>query len=107
MRSARVWIVLGVILVVVATTGWLAFERYWYYLPGLIASIRNPIEANHPVVWQQGPAEASASADQRPPNVILILADDLGYNDITLNGGGVADGAVPTPNIDSIAALTA
>ena len=33
----------------------------------------------------------------------LILADDLGFNDITVNGGGVADGAVPTPNIDAIA----
>jgi arylsulfatase A-like enzyme len=102
MRSARIWIVL-VVLVAIAATGWLAFQRYWYYLPGLIASIRNPIEANHPVVWQQGPAAANASPDQRPPNVILILADDLGYNDITLNGGGVAGGAVPTPNIDSIA----
>jgi arylsulfatase A-like enzyme len=35
--------------------------------------------------------------------VVFILADDLGYNDITLNGGGVAGGAVPTPAIDSIA----
>ncbi len=34
---------------------------------------------------------------------VLILADDLGYNDITFNGGGVAAGAVPTPNINSIA----
>jgi uncharacterized sulfatase len=28
----------------------------------------------------------------------------MGWNDITLNGGGVARGTVPTPNIDSIAA---
>jgi len=31
------------------------------------------------------------------------VADDLGMNDISLYGGGVAGGAVPTPNIDSIA----
>jgi arylsulfatase A-like enzyme len=102
LRTVGFWIVVGV-LVVAAGTGWLAFQRYWYYLPGLVASIRNPIEDNHPVVWQQGPAIAPAPAEQRPPNVILILADDLGYNDISLNGGGVAGGLMPTPNIDSIA----
>ena len=54
-----------------------------------------------PTVWQAGPD--SAPSDKRPPNVILIVADDLGFNDITHYGGGIADGKVPTPNIDSIA----
>ena len=57
----------------------------------------------HEVVWQQGPAPASGSAARRPPNVVLIVADDLGFNDITYYGGGIASGRVPTPNIDSIA----
>lgn len=52
------------------------------------------------VVWQQGPTAAPKT--RRQPNIIVIVADDLGYNDITFNGGGVAGGAVPTPNIDSI-----
>ncbi|MCG9915590.1 MAG: sulfatase-like hydrolase/transferase [Phenylobacterium sp.] len=52
------------------------------------------------VVWQQGPATPPRGRKQ--PNIIVIMVDDMGYNDITLNGGGVADGAVPTPNIDSI-----
>ena len=55
--------------------------------------------ANRPVVWEQGPAE---TLEKRKPNIIVILADDMGSNDITFNGGGVADGAVPTPHIDSI-----
>lgn len=54
--------------------------------------------------WQRGPAQATLPADQRPPNVILILADDLGINDVSTFGGGVAGGLVPTPNIDRIAA---
>ena len=89
--------------VVVAVAGWALFQRYWYYIPGILLSIRNPIEPNHPVTWESGPAVAAAPPEQRPPNVVLILADDLGFNDITVNGGGVADGSVPTPNIDAIA----
>jgi len=70
-------------------------------LPGLLSSLRDPVEAYHPIAWQQGPATPPAGAD-RPPNVILIVADDLGINDISFNGGGVAGGLVQTPNIDSI-----
>ncbi len=59
------------------------------------------------VPWQQGPTESEISADKRPPNVILIVADDLGYNDISTLGGGVSrtDGSiVQTPGIDQLAA---
>jgi arylsulfatase A-like enzyme len=45
--------------------------------------------------WQA----AYAQPAPRRPNVIVILADDLGYNDISLNGNPL----VKTPNIDSIA----
>ena len=34
------------------------------------------------------------------PNVLIIFADDLGYADIGVHGGK----AVPTPNIDALAA---
>ena len=81
--------------------GYLALQKYWIYIPGKIAQLREPIADNHPVTWAQGPA--TPPAGKRPPNVILIVADDLGMNDISLYGGGVAGGAVPTPNIDSIA----
>jgi len=67
----------------------------------MIAHSRLPhVEANHAVAWADGPP-TPPDAD-RPPNVVFILADDMGFNDITFNGGGVAGGAVPTPNIDSI-----
>jgi arylsulfatase A-like enzyme len=58
------------------------------------------VAPNHEVIWAQGPD--APPAGKRPPNIVVILADDMGYNDITFNGGGIAGGAVPTPNIDSI-----
>ena len=56
------------------------------------------------VKWQKGPMQADIPVDERPPNIVLILVDDLGYNDISTFGGGVANGVVPTPNIDRLAA---
>ncbi|MCG9915596.1 MAG: sulfatase-like hydrolase/transferase [Phenylobacterium sp.] len=51
--------------------------------------------------WQQGPEKRPPIRHQ--PNIVLIVADDLGYNDLTFADGGVAGGSVPTTNIDSLA----
>ena len=62
------------------------------------------IAENREIPWQQGPAEPAATDGEQPPNIILIVADDLGYNDISTFGGGVADGQIKTPGIDRLAA---
>ena len=85
-------------------------SQYWYYLPGIIAGIVAPVGENQAVVWEQGPTEprsatqSASNAVEQPPNVVLIVVDDLGFNDITFYGGGMGNGSVPTPQIDSIAA---
>ncbi|TPE61851.1 sulfatase [Sandaracinobacter neustonicus] len=91
------WILLGtaVVLGAAAYAGW---QRYWYYTPGLIAAATNPVQPNQPVNWSQGPATATTPAVKRPPNIILIVADDLGINDISAFSGGL----VPTPAIDRL-----
>ncbi len=62
------------------------------------------IAPNRDIPWPKGPAEAVAG--ERPPNIILIVADDLGYNDISTFGGGVSvdQGSMKTPAIDQLAA---
>ena len=62
------------------------------------------IAENREIPWQQGPAEPVMLGGEQPPNIILIVADDLGYNDISTFGGGVAGGQLKTPGIDRLAA---
>jgi len=44
----------------------------------------------------------TASAQQQKPNILFILADNIGYGDIGVYGGGELRGA-PTPRIDRLA----
>ena len=70
-------------------------------LPTVVNFI-NPVQDNIPTKWPEGPLERLDQNDSRP-NIILILADDMGYNDISLHNGGAADGTLETPHIDSLA----
>ena len=70
-------------------------------LPTVVNFI-NPVQDNIPTKWPEGPIERLDQNDSRP-NIILILADDMGYNDISLHNGGAADGTLETPHIDSLA----
>ncbi len=72
-------------------------------LMGILSRLREPIGPTRDVAWEAGPATAAEPASSRAPNIVVILVDDLGWNDLTWNGGGVAQGTVPTPHIDSLA----
>lgn len=44
-------------------------------------------------------SDSTGTSESDPPNVIVILADDLGYGDIGANGSDT----IATPHIDSLA----
>lgn len=62
-----------------------------------------PVGPNIEIEWPRGPEQPTAPPSRRLPNIVVILADDLGFNDISFYNGGAADGSLQTPHIDSIA----
>lgn len=83
--------------------GGLLFSQYWYYLPGIMADLVSPVGENREVTWAAGPAEGPPPGADTPPNIVLIVVDDLGFNDISFYGGGMGGGTVLTPQINAIA----
>ena len=88
------------VLIVLILIGAIWFQFNWYRMPGILASIKNPTGENREVVWQDGPERRTVDK----PNVVVILVDDLGFNEVSSYGGGMDDGRVKTPNIDQLAA---
>ena len=97
-------LILGVSTVAVLLVGASWIFRKEIILFAVTSTGRMEVAPNRPIEWMPGPATSIVPAQGRPPNIIFILADDLGINDISTFGGGVAGARVPTPNIDRLAA---
>jgi uncharacterized sulfatase len=103
-KLARISIGIVVTLALLGGLAWANRVELMLSAIGFAIERRYPTRPNVPVHWESGPDPAGRAPQERPPNVVLILADDLGWNDLTFGGGGVAGGTVPTPHMDSIAA---
>ena len=101
-KMTRWFLAVGVTMAVIVGAFLAAGGRTGLTLLWIQYVVREESEPYREVEWQRGPSSPPALAATRPPNIILIVADDLGHNDVSLNGG-LAGGRVKTPNIDRIA----
>ena len=85
------------ILIVVAIGIW--FSQNWYKMPKYISNLKNPTIENVTIEWEYGPETRT----NFKPNIIVVLVDDLGFNQISSYGGGMSNGNFKTPNIDNLA----
>jgi uncharacterized sulfatase len=85
------------ILIVVTIGIW--FSQNWYKMPKYISLLKNPIIENVTIEWENGPETRT----NFKPNIIVVLVDDLGFNQISSYGGGMSNGNFKTPNIDKLA----
>ena len=97
MKKKSIKIFLGFLFIAMVFAIW--FSQNWYKIPKYIGNWENPIGKNVTINWEKGPETRVSSK----PNVIVILVDDLGFNQISAYGGGMSNGNFKTPNIDQLA----
>ena len=97
-------IIVGVFIGAILLAGLSWINRKAIILHLATSQGRMDVAPTQAIDWDQGPQRSETDRSSGPPNIIFILADDLGINDISTFGGGVAGGKVPTPNIDRLAA---
>ena len=78
---------------------WIFKREIGLTLLPIAININNPIAENQEIDWPIAESDLKGGK----PNIILILADDLGFNDVSYYNGGAADGSLLTPHIDSLA----
>ena len=93
--------ILAIMIALIVLTASIGWSFRVEILLGVIEYRFSSIEVSEPrdIPWKQGPSASTTTSLERPPNIILIVADDLGYNDISTFGGGI----VQTPSIDRLA----
>ena len=77
MRKIFFRLLIVFILIVVTIGIW--FSQNWYKMPKYISNLKNPTIENVAIEWEDGPKKRTSSK----PNIIVVLVDDLGFNQIS------------------------
>ena len=94
---------LALLLVVAGFFGWQNRVNILVFAAPKLQEVFSPIADHRSIEWPRGPEVANVDPNDRPPNIVLIVTDDMGFNDISLYNGGAGDGSVQTPSIDALA----
>ena len=85
------WKVLGSLALVVVIGGTYVYQNRVDIILNRVASKGKPdVGPTLNIKWEEGPE--IAPEEEQPPNIVFILADDLGINDISTFGGGLGNG---------------
>ena len=94
---------LVLLLIVAGLFGWQKRVDILVFVAPKLQDFFRPVAEHRTIEWPRGPEVANLDPNDRPPNIILIVTDDMGFNDISLYNGGAGDGSLQTPNIDALA----
>lgn len=103
MKLKKALLALAGVLLVLGVGAWVNRVEIILNAPGIIANIMDPIGPHQEVQWQSGEPPSTPSTAPRKPNIIFIVTDDMGFNDISYYGGGASGTTMQTPNIDALA----